>query len=130
VGLWWAIRALRPLFALTNLSLSRLVLHRHVYSNEVKYLLPVAQGVPLMHAYTVVCNNADDSYENSHLLSPAHVLSHILTSHRPLRFSCARDCSFPCIPYRSLCTVQVYLPMEGGCQDPVYNTWQVVGAPG
>ncbi len=20
---------------------------------------------------------------------------------------------------------KIYLPMEGGCQDPVYNTWQV-----
>jgi hypothetical protein len=21
---------------------------------------------------------------------------------------------------------EVYLPMEGGCQDPVYNTWQIL----
>jgi hypothetical protein len=30
------------------------------------------------------------------------------------------------VVHRHVYANEIYLPMEGGCQDPVYNTWQIL----
>jgi hypothetical protein len=50
---------------------------------------------------------------------------HMLTAIRPL-FELAGLSMSRLIVHKNVFASDVYFPMEGGCQDPVYNTWQIL----
>jgi hypothetical protein len=50
---------------------------------------------------------------------------HMLTALKPL-FELAGLSMSRIIVHTHVFASQVYFPMEGGCQDPVYNTWQIL----
>ena len=52
-------------------------------------------------------------------------MRHMLLSMRPL-MQLAGLSMKRLIVHRHVFAREIYLPMEGGCQDPVYNTWQIL----
>ena len=52
-------------------------------------------------------------------------MHHMLLSMKPLMDLAGLSMS-RLIVHKHVFAREVYLPMEGGCQDPVYNTWQIL----